>query len=286
MELINVFDDLKNDMPIKDIIKKYKIGLPRLIKIVKNHNNTGIDFEEKIGKEIYDLKKRGDTYEEIAKIYYTSITFIRNYIKKYCTENNLEIIKVEFKPRKKDIPLKEIYDMKKSGVSIDKISDKYNVSCYTIYNRLKEYCNENNLDVNEIMYLGRKANLPMQEIYDMKKELSFEEISWNYDVSASLISKVVNEYCTAKNLEVPRLEFRGNKIDLPLKEIYDMKKKGTSIEEISSKYNVSNGTIYNRLKEINLELLLYLFQRIIDKEKEAGVNQFAELETEKENAKL
>lgn len=147
MELINIFDDLKNDMSIENIIKKYKIGLSRLIKIVKFHNNTGIDFEEKISKEIYDLKKCGNTYEEIAEISYTGVTYIRNYIKKYCTENNLEVPKLEFKRNKIDLPLKEIYDMKKSGVSVDKISDKYNVSYGTIYNRLKE------INIEILLYL-------------------------------------------------------------------------------------------------------------------------------------
>ncbi len=278
MELINIFDDLKNDMSIENIIKKYKIGLSRLIKIVKFHNNTGIDFEEKISKEIYDLKKCGNTYEEIAEISYTGVTYIRNYIKKYCTENNLEVPKLEFKRNKIDLHLKEIYDMKKSGVSVDKISDKYNVSCNTIYNRLKEYCNENNLDITEIIYSRRKVNLPMQEIYDMKKGLSFEEISWNYDVSETLIYKALNEYCTENNLEVPKLEFKRNKIDLPLKEIYDMKKSGVSVDKISDKYNVSYGTIYNRLKEINIEILLYLFQSIIDKENDKSINHFIEKE--------
>ena len=91
MELINVFDDLKNDMPIEAIIKKYKIGLPRLIKIVKNYNNTDIDFEEKISKEIYDLRKQGYSYERISKICNASVQFIKNYIEKYCTKNKLDI---------------------------------------------------------------------------------------------------------------------------------------------------------------------------------------------------
>lgn len=164
MELINVFDDLKNDMPIRDIIKKYRIGLPRLIKIIKKCNNTDIDFEEKIGKEIYDLKIQGYSYEKISKVYDASWTFIRDYIKKYCAAKKLDFNETKAVKQKIDLPMQEIYDMKKNGVSIDVIVRKYKVSSTTIYRRLKEYCDEKNLDVKEIMSSVRSSTLPMQEI--------------------------------------------------------------------------------------------------------------------------
>ncbi len=245
MELINVFDDLKNDMSIENIIKKYKIGLPRLIKIVKNYNNTDIDFEEKISKEIYDLRKQGYSYERISKICNASKEFIKNYIEKYCTTNKLDIHETKAVREKMDLPMGKIYDMKKSGVSIDIISWKYNVSGDTIRSRLKEYCAENNLDVTEIILPIQKVVLPMHEIYDMKKSgISIEKISRKYNVNNNTIRRRLKKYCAENNLEFPK-----NELDLPAEEIYIMRKGLISIKEIAKKYNVGSQTIYIILKE-------------------------------------
>lgn len=224
-----------------------------------------------LNKVCIDFINKKVEINDIIKKYNVNYFKLVKYIKKYCFENgilvNEEII------HRLEIPIKQMIDLRRQGASYWDIAEKYNysISVTTITNKLKEYCEENHLEFPE---KSSKINLPMKEIYELKKEgMTYEKLAKEYNYSVTLIRKRMKDYCKKNHFKLPERSPRSKTIELPIEKVYELKKQGMRLRRIAEKYSCSISTIRQRLinyedelvlRNKYLEILLYDFNKIID----------------------
>ena len=236
--------------------EKYKCGSrvieKRLVKYCEE-NDLEIPekkFQSKIIKlpmeEIYELIKQGMSYNDLALKYHCSSATIRTKLAEYCDENNYEIPETAPCSKSIELPMKEVYELKKKGVSYNDIALKYNCSSFTIRTRLAEYCEENNCKIPETAPWYRSIKLPMKEVYELKKQgVTYNDLASKYNCSSATIRTKLIKYCEENNYSLQG----KNIVRFPMKEVYELKKQGITYKDLASKYSCSLSTVKRRLIE-------------------------------------
>ena len=248
---------ISGTIELNDVIEENDISYFSLVKLIKNYcysNKIPIvkDISYRLNtpiREMLDLRSHGMSYRKLAEKYKCISDAIRQGLIKYCEEKNIDFPEVNRGPKKKKIPMKEIYELKSQGLTYKEIAEEYNCDATTISLRLKEYCEQNNLDIPKANKGKREKNLPMEKIYELKKqEMTYEEIGEKYDCTHEAIRQKLKEYCEQNNLETPKANKGPRKKNLPMEKIYELRKQGTTYDELAEKYNCNYSTILNRLK--------------------------------------
>ena len=257
---------ISGTIELNDVIEKNDISYFSLVKLIKNYcysNKIPIvkDISYRLNtpiREMLDLRSHGMSYRKLAEKYKCTSDAIRQGLIKYCEEKNIDFPEVNRGPKKKKIPMKEIYELKSQGLTYKEIAEEYNCDATTISLRLKEYCEQNNLDIPKANKGKREKNLPMEKICELKKqEMTYEEIGEKYDCTHEAIRQKLKEYCEQNNLEIPKANKGPRKKNLPMEKIYELRKQGTTYDELAEKYDYTKEGIRQRLikycKKNNLE---------------------------------
>ena len=167
-------------------------------------------------KKVYELKKQGITYKDLASKYSCSLSTVKRRLIEYCKENNCKIPKRATCYKSIELPMKEVYELKKQGISYRKIASIYNHSHEVIRTRLVEYCEENNYEIPERAPFSKSIELPMEEIYELKNQgMTYNVLASKYNCSAATIRTRLIEYeeeLALKNKYLEILLYDFNKI--------------------------------------------------------------------------
>ena len=171
---------------------------------------------------------------------------IEKRLVKYCEENDLEIPEKKFQSKIIKLPMEEIYELIKQGMSYNDLASKYNCSSAIIRTKLIKYCEENNYSLH-----GKNiVRLPMKKVYELKKQgITYKDLASKYSCSLSTVKRRLIEYCKENNCKIPKRATCYKSIELPMKEVYELKKQGISYRKIASIYNHSHEVIRTRLVE-------------------------------------
>ena len=213
---------ISGTIELNDVIEKYDISYFLLVKLIKNYcYSNKIPIAEDISyrlnapiRGMLDLRRHGMSYRKLSEKYNCTSDAIRQVLIKYCEQNNLEILKVKSGPKQKTLPMKEIYELKSQGLTYKEIAEEYNCKAMTILRRLKEYCEQNNLEI------PKNKELPIEEIYKLKSQgMSYREIAEKHDCSYGTIRQRLKEYeeelvLRNKYLEILLQDFTGIKDDI------------------------------------------------------------------------
>ena len=170
---------------------------------------------DKICKDFIDGKTE---INDIIKKYNINYFKLVKYIKKYCFGNG--ILMNEEITRRLEIPIKEMIDLRKQGISYKKLAERYGYSNLGVRQILIKYCEQNNLEIPKANKGPRKKNLPMEKIYKLKKqEMTYKEIAEIYDCGIMTIIRRLKEYeeeLVLRNrfLEILLQDFTGIKDDI------------------------------------------------------------------------
>lgn len=281
---------IKDNLSIEQIIKITGFSVSSVVRIIYNYYKmNNIDMPEYIKKRInyiyldmYNMRKDNNPYYKIANKYNTNVLFVKDSIIKYCKENNIKLLDnvTVFDNSKKRQAYQEefvhdMYEYKLSGLSYEKIGEIYNCSHTKIRLLLVEYCKNNNLELPhaEIFKNSKKEIcLTPKEMYDLRlKNKSYDAIASKCKCSTTKIRNEIKIYCKENNLKVPNIKtnyYNNKKIDIPLDEMYELKRRGMSNKKIAIKYNCSENTIYRRLDSYLKERLLMDFYLMLQNENE------------------
>ena len=272
-----VYELKKQGMSYNVLSSKYNCSpatiRTKLIKYCEENNYSlqGKNIVQLPMKEVYELKKQGMSYNVLSSKYNCSLHTIRKRLIEYCKENNYPIPKTTSCSNQMEFPMKEVYELKKHGISYRKIASIYNCSHEVIRTRLVEYCRYNNYPIPKTTPCS-KLELPKEEIYELKKQgMTYNVLASKYNCSAATIRTRLIEYCKENNYEIPERALCSKQIELPMEEIYELKKQGITYKDLASKYSCSLSTVKRRLIEYDeehilrnkyLEILLYDFNLI------------------------
>lgn len=208
--------------------------------------------------------------KDVIRKYKINCFRLIDFIKRYCFHYKI-LIDEDIK-KILDAPLNEMLELRKQGVSYERLSNEYNCSSSTIKNRLTKYCEENDFKIPKKTVKHRSIGLPMEEIYALKKRgFSYRKIAKQYECSHQLIKKRLTKYCEENSCEISEKVVYPKLIELPIEEIYELIKQGASHNDLAREYGCSATTIRKRLIEYEeeralrnkyLEILLYDFNLI------------------------
>ena len=269
MDLYKICDDFVNGkIEINDVIKKYKINYFIFVKFIKRYcAYYKIIIDDKLQarlniplKEMYELKKECMPYEELAKKYNCNANTIKRKLKEYCKGHNLELHERILRIEKIKLSIKEIYELKKGGMTYKELSKKYDCNVAIINQSLKEYCKENNLELPQPSPSPKKLKLPVEEIYEFKKSgMTYKELAKKYNCNITTIRKKLEKYCEEQDLVITKINYKSKKLKLPIEEIYELRKQEMTYKELAEKYDCSHEAIRKKLikycKEQNKEFL-------------------------------
>lgn len=204
MDLYKICEDLINGkVEIKDVINKYKINCFRLIDFIKRYcSHYKISIDDNIKKildapliEILELRKQGMAYNDLAFKYNCSSTTIKTKLIEFCKENNYEIPETASWPKQIELPMKEVYELKKQGMTYNDLAFKYNCSSNIVRVRLIEYCEENDYLIPKKPPRSKLTKLPMKEVYELKKQgMTYNDLATKYKCSLSTVKRRLIEY--------------------------------------------------------------------------------------------
>ena len=247
-----VYELKKQGVTYNDLASKYNCSSAtirtKLIKYCEENNYSlqGKNIVRFPMKEVYELKKQGITYKDLASKYSCSLSTVKRRLIEYCEENNCKIPETAPWYRSIKLPMKEVYELKKQGVTYNDLASKYNCSSATIRTKLIKYCEENNYSLH-----GKNiVRLPMKKVYELKKQgITYKDLASKYSCSLSTVKRRLIEYCKENNCKIPKRATCYKSIELPMKEVYELKKQGISYRKIASIYNHSHEVIRTRLVE-------------------------------------
>jgi intein-encoded DNA endonuclease-like protein len=204
-------------------------------------------------RELYWQRKMSSP--EIAKIYHTDPSYIRDLLRKYGvnTRTLSEARKLVFKI---DIPkreLKRLYLGKK--LSSFKIAKIYKCGSVTIRRRLREYGIKVRT-LSEVKRINSKINISKKELKNLyvDRRMSSPEIAKIYHCSPVVIRYWLRKYGIKirTKSEANRLLYNINIPKKDLKKLYLEKKM--SSPEIARKFKYSPGLVRNRLREYKIPI--------------------------------
>ena len=167
-------------------------------------------------EEVFNLRLKGMSYEKIAKQYGCSPSTVVCKLKEYCDLNGLDFPENPNRRDKVELPMEEIYELKTQGMTYDELSEKYNCNYSTILNRLKSYCEQNNLKIPKAKSGPKQKTLSIEEIYKLKSQgMSYKKMAEKYNCTYVTIRRRLKEYedeLILRNKYLEILLFDFNKI--------------------------------------------------------------------------
>ena len=202
-KIINDF--ISGTIELNDVIEKSGISYFKLVDYIKKYcMENNILMDEDISyrlnapiSEILNLLRQNITYKEISRVYKCSSQTLKNRLVKYCEKNNTELPKVNRGPKEKPLPMEEIYELKKQGLTYEEIGEKHSCTYGKIRQRLKKYCKQNNLKIPKTKRKPRARiiELPIEEIYKLKsQDMSYRKIAEKYGCTYETIRQRLIEY--------------------------------------------------------------------------------------------
>lgn len=212
----------KKNLPIEQIYNEYiagisskKLGqkygcmhnviLNRLREYANEHNlelvirEAGPILFKLPNEEIYKKYISGMSLCEIGEDYGCSDRCIKKRLVDYCKENDIELTMREATRRKIKLPIDEIYKKYQSGISAVVLGREYKCSNNTIIRKLREYCEENNLELNII---NLELDLPVEEMYNLYASgTSSTILAEKYNCSEGTIVNRIKKYCKQNKIE-------------------------------------------------------------------------------------
>lgn len=145
-----------------------------------------------------------------------------------------------------DLPMEEIIEKIKKGISQKELAKEYGVSQSKISNEIQIYCILAGID--KPVLSRRKKELPMEEIIEKRNNgIKEKELAKKYGVSQTTISNEIQTYCILVGIDKPVLSTK--KKELPVEEIIKKREEGISQKELAEEYEVSQSTISNEIQE-------------------------------------
>ena len=263
----------KKNLPIEQIYNEYitgisskKLGekygcmhnviLNRLREYANEHNielvirEGGPVLFKLPSEEIYIKYMSGMSLREIGDDYGCSDRCIKKRLVDYCEENDIELTMREAARRKIKLPIDEIYKKYQSGISAVVLGREYKCSNNTIIRKLREYCEENNLELNII---NLELDLPVEEMYNLYTSgTSSTILAEKYNCSEGTIVNRIKKYCKQNKIEMPPtpVKKKGNKkiaSNVTGEEIYNLYLDGYTIGDIAKSKNLTKRTISEEL---------------------------------------
>ena len=127
---------------------------------------------------------------------------------------------------------------------------EYKCSNNTIIRKLREYCEENNLELNII---NLELDLPVEEMYNLYTSgTSSTILAEKYNCSEGTIVNRIKKYCKQNKIEMPPtpVKKKGNKkiaSNVTGEEIYNLYLDGYTIGDIAKSKNLTKRTISEEL---------------------------------------
>lgn len=173
---------ISGTIELNDVIEKNDISYFSLVKLIKNYcysNKIPIvkDISYRLNtpiREMLDLRSHGMSYRKLAEKYKCTSDAIRQGLIKYCEEKNIDFPEVNRGPKKKKIPMKEIYELKSQGLTYKEIAEKYDCGIMTIRRRLKEY-------EEELVLRNKYLEILLQDFTRIKDDILNKTIGSFYD---------------------------------------------------------------------------------------------------------
>lgn len=269
-------DFIDGRLEIEDVIASTNLNIYRIQNIIKKYYEINkITMPEEVNQRIKSVYGRiqklyelNNTYSDIAKIYKCSVPSIKKILADFSDSNeNICFSKLPYRSDEELKIAKEIYELKKQGLSYSAICKKYSFSKDKVIHLLKEHCTRNDLKLPpaaKIIHKEKKTNISPKDMYTLKlKGLSYFDISLVAGCCDSNVRKKIIRYCKDNNLEYPHRVFCTEK-NLPLDEIFNLKKSGMSYASIALIYGCCKETVRKKLRKYFLERFLIDLQLIID----------------------
>lgn len=199
---------------------------------------------------VYEEYNEGATITELSKKYNCNINIISEALKKYSYQVGKELnIKTGGRKAIK-LPIDEIYKKYQSGISAVVLGREYKCSNNTIIRKLREYCEENNLELNII---SLELDLPVEEMYNLYASgTSSTILAEKYNCSEGTVVNRIKKYCKQNKIEMPAVPVKkkGNKkiaSNVTGEEIYNLYLDGYTIGDIAKSKNLTKRTISEEL---------------------------------------
>lgn len=149
-------------------------------------------------EEIIEKHEKGVKQQKLAEEYGIDRSALNRKINKYYAqigkENPRKLKKGKTTKLRKDLPIQEITEKWKSGISMQKLAEEYGVTRSTIYDRIKKGYKESGEE--KINKPGRRRiELPIEEIVEKWKcGMPPKKLSEDYNVDIGTIRRRINEY--------------------------------------------------------------------------------------------
>ena len=186
--------------------------------------------------QIISEYQSGMTMKELVEKYGVGVT--RDTI--WYRLKKAEIKKTERRGRKKmNLPVAQIISEYQSGISPKELGEKYGVSLYCIYEKLKD-AGVQKITAKERNMMG----FPMEQVIsEYQSGMSMKELGEKYGVSYSTLKTRLKKAGVKKITA-----FERNMMSLPTKQIISEYQSGISPKDLSKKYNLSITRIRSLLK--------------------------------------
>lgn len=264
----------KSELPIEEIIKKYKEGISKIAKeynvSISTISETIMEFlqkqnrkgPEKIKLPVEEIIKKhelGTSQKELAQEYGVSRLTIAKRIKAYYKDTGKAAPLLDYTRIR--LPIEDIIKKYKLGISQEQLAKEYGVSKTTIGNKIKKYYKENGEEKIEKDF--PRIKLPVEEIVKKYEDgTSPLNISKEYNVARTTILNRLNEYYQKEGREKPKVKYKNHndkerkqinsntrRKQLPIEQIITEYENGEKQAYLAKKYGVSQGTILIRIKE-------------------------------------
>ena len=249
-DIIKIYQDSNNNKLLSEIADDFGITFEEISEGLKMYelitgekikrtnvltSNTRRDDLDK--SEIIENYKHGVTIEELTEMHNCSDSTVRRTIKEYEEKNQVKLLKMhekEYKKRKKKaklvLPTDEIVKMSKKGQPSRVIAEKYNVSKDIILKILKEYKEEKLLVM----------------INDIESGSSIDIVAKKYNEDPQKIKKQLLNFGITRGVDIL---LQDKEQQIPIGDIIKDYKNDMNIQELSSKYNMSQKKVKEEIRD-------------------------------------
>lgn len=258
LDYAKIYKEYRNGASTRKLAVKYNCAAGTISNGLKKYcEENEIEFSTKKTKlelpmqEIYNMYCYEDkTSTELAKMFNCVPETIISRLRVFAKKENLPLNIREGHRRKIKLPIDEIYKKYQSGISAVVLGREYKCSNNTIIRKLREYCEENNLELNII---NLELDLPVEEMYNLYASgTSSTILAEKYNCSEGTIVNRIKKYCKQNKIEMPPapVKKKGNKkiaSNVTGEEIYNLYLDGYTIGDIAKSKNLTKRTISEEL---------------------------------------
>lgn len=153
--------------------------------------------------------------------------------------------------KKMQLPIEEIIKLYENSVKTSDIAIQYNISLCSVYKTINTYYKQGNMVKPRKV---RQNKLIDNIIFQYENDISIEKIAEQYRLTKDTINKKINEYYKKAGKKRPKKASKHlySYINIPIDELTALYEKGMTTTELEKYYQVSHGTIINRLKELSI----------------------------------